>query len=458
MIDLIPEGSTHAEVVQLAQAVEAAGASILNTGIGWHEARIPTIATSVPRAGFAWVTQKLMGKVGIPVITSNRINTPELGEELIAQGVADMVSMARPFLADADFVNKAAEGRSNTIAPCIACNQACLDHTFSGKLTSCLVNPRACHETELVIAPTQAPKRIAVVGAGPAGLSAAITAAGRGHAVTLFDKAGEIGGQLNMAKVIPGKEEFRGLVDWFGVMVAESGVTLRLGQAVSADDLAGFDEVIVATGVLPRDPGIPGQDGPNVVNYIDVLRGRAPVGRRVAVVGAGGIGFDVSEFLVHEGESPTENIALWRAEWGVGDPAEVRGGLAPEGPQPEPPARHVTLLQRKAEALGKRLGKTTGWIHRAALRMKGVEMVGGVNYERIDARGLHISFGEGRERPTVIEADTVVLCAGQISERSLADALEARGVPCHVIGGADVAAELDAKRAIDQGTRLAAAL
>jgi 2,4-dienoyl-CoA reductase (NADPH2) len=458
MIDLIPEGSTHAEVVQLAQEVERAGASILNTGIGWHEARVPTIATSVPRAGWAWVTAKLMGKVSIPVITSNRINTPEVGEDLIARGVADMVSMARPFLADAEFVTKAAEGRSQTIAPCIACNQACLDHTFSGKLTSCLVNPRACHETELVITPTDTPKRIAVVGAGPAGLSAAITAAGRGHSVTLYDKAGEIGGQLNMARVIPGKEEFHGLVAWFKTMLAESGVGQRLGQAVTADDLSGFDEVIVATGVVPRDPGIEGQDGPNVLSYIDVLRGRAPVGRRVAVVGAGGIGFDVAEFLVHEGASPTEDIALWRAEWGVGDPADVRGGLAPGGPAPTPPARAVTLLQRKAERPGKRLGKTTGWIHRAALRMKGVEMVAGVNYERIDARGLHISFGEGRERPTVIEADTVVLCAGQISERSLADALAEKGIPAHVIGGADVAAELDAKRAIDQGTRLAATL
>ncbi len=458
MIDLVPGGSTHDEVVQLAQEIERAGASILNTGIGWHEARIPTIATSVPRAGFAWVTKKLMGKVSIPVITSNRINTPEVGEAVLADGAADMVSMARPFLADAEFVNKAAAGRSTTIAPCIACNQACLDHTFSGKLTSCLVNPRACHETELVIAPAPTPKRIAVVGAGPAGLSAAITAAGRGHQVTLFDRARELGGQLNMAKVIPGKEEFRGLVDWFGVMVHEAGVDLRLGQEVTSDDLDGFDAVIIATGVIPRDPGIPGQDGPNVVNYIDVLRGGAEVGRRVAVVGAGGIGFDVSEFLVHEGVSPTEDIALWRSEWGVGDPAEVRGGLAEQGPQPEPPARKVTLLQRKAEAPGKRLGKTTGWIHRAALKMKGVEMIGGVNYESIDAAGLHVSFGAARERPTLIEADTVVLCAGQLSERSLADALAARGTTAHVIGGADLAAELDAKRAIDQGTRLAATL
>ena len=456
MIDLVPEGSTHAEVVQLAKAVEAAGADIINTGIGWHEARVPTIATSVPRAGFAWVTKRLMGEVSVPLVTSNRINTPEVAEKVLAEGCADMVSMARPFLADPHFVKKAMEARGDEIAPCIACNQACLDHTFALKVSSCLVNPRACHETELVVAPTPAAKRVAVVGAGPAGLSAAITAAERGHAVTLFDRDGAIGGQLNMARVIPGKEEFDGLVDWYARMLEVHGVTLRLGRAVGAADLDGFDEVIVATGVTPRDPGIPGQDAPNVVSYIDVLRGAAPVGARVAIVGAGGIGFDVAEFLVHAGESPTENFALWRAEWGVGDPAETRGGLAE--PHPEPPARKVTLLQRKAEKPGKRLGKTTGWIHRMSLRMKDVEMVSGVNYERIDAEGVHVSFGAARERPRLIAADTVVLCAGQESERSLADALAARGVAVHVIGGADVAAELDAKRAIDQGTRLAAAL
>ncbi|SFL64205.1 NADPH-dependent 2,4-dienoyl-CoA reductase [Shimia aestuarii] len=458
MIDLIPNGSTHEEVVQLAQAIEKAGATIINTGIGWHEARIPTIATSVPRRAFAWVTKKLMGKVGIPVITSNRINMPDVAEEVLAEGCADMVSMARPFLADADFVAKAAAGKADQIAPCIGCNQACLDHTFSGKLTSCLVNPRACHETELAIAPADAKKKIAVVGAGPAGLSSAITASQRGHDVTLFDRADKLGGQLNVAKQIPGKEEFWGLVDWYEAMVAAEGITVKLNTEVSADDLAGFDEVIVSTGIVPRDPGIPGSDRPEVLSYLDVLRDKKPVGKRVAVIGAGGIGFDVTEFLVHEGESLTENLPEWMKEWGVGDPEETPGGLAPQGPQPHAPARQVTLMQRKAKALGKGLGKTTGWIHRAALKMKNVEMLGGVNYERIDDAGLHISFGEARENPKVIEVDNVVICAGQLSDRTLAEALEAKGISCHVIGGADVAAELDAKRAINQGTRLAAML
>ena len=458
MIDLVPEGSTHEEVVQLAQEIEKAGATILNTGIGWHEARIPTIATSVPRAAFAWVTKKLMGKVSIPVITSNRINTPEVAEEVLADGCADMVSMARPMLADADFVAKAEAGQADHIAPCIACNQACLDHTFSGKLTSCLVNPRACHETELVIEPAATARTVAIVGAGPAGLSTALTAAQRGHKVTLFDRADEIGGQLNMAKQVPGKEEFWGLVDWYRVMLADAGITLELGREVSADDLTGFDEVVIATGVLPRDPAIPGQDRDNVLSYIDVLRHKKPVGKRVAVIGAGGIGFDVSEFLLEEGHSPATDLPLWMQEWGVSDPAEHRAGLAPEGPQPAAPVRRVTLLQRKAERHGKRLGKTTGWIHRATLKMKDVEFLGGVNYEKIDDEGLHVSFGEARENPTLVPADTIVLCAGQVSERSLADQLAERGITAHVIGGADVAAELDAKRAINQGTRLAAGL
>ncbi len=458
MIDLVPNGSTHDEVVQLAQEIEKAGATIINTGIGWHEARIPTIATSVPRAAFAWVTKKLMGKVSIPVITSNRINTPGVAEQVLSDGCADMVSMARPMLADAYFVQKAMAGQADHIAPCIACNQACLDHTFGGKLTSCLVNPMACHETELTIAPADAVKTVAIVGTGPAGLSTALTAAQRGHKVTLFDRAAEIGGQLNMAKQVPGKEEFWGLVDWYRTMLAASDVTLKLNTEVGADDLSDFDEVIIATGVTPRDPAIPGQDRDNVLSYIDVLRGKAAVGKKVAVIGAGGIGFDVSEYLLHEGESPTENLPEWMKEWGVADPAEHRSGLAPEGPQPEAPAREVTLLQRKAQAHGKGLGKTTGWIHRATLKMKGVNFVGGVNYEKIDDAGLHVSFGEARETPTVIEADTIVLCAGQVSERSLADALAESGKSVHVIGGADVAAELDAKRAINQGTRLAAAL
>ncbi len=456
MIDLTPNGSTWAEVVQLAKAIEAAGASIINSGIGWHEARIPTIATSVPRAAFAWVTKKLMGEVGIPVITSNRINTPEVAEEVLAEGAADMVSMARPFLADAEFVAKAAAGKAALIAPCIACNQACLDHTFSLKMSTCLVNPRACNETELVLQPVEEAKQIAVVGAGPAGLSTAIAAAQRGHNVTLFDAAEKIGGQLNLAKQVPGKEEFKGFVAWYGAMLEDSGVAVKLGKKVQAEDLTGFDEVVIATGAKPRDPEIKGQNLPHVLSYTEVLRG-AKVGERVAVIGAGGIGFDICEYLV-TGESPTLDLEAWKAEWGVGDPSISRGGLAGNGPQPEPPTRAVTLLQRKSTKLGKGLGKTTGWIHRAALKMKGVQMVGGVIYDEITPEGLVVSDIETREHRRLIEADTIVLCAGQIPERSLADALEAAGISCHIIGGADVASELDAKRAINQGTRLAASL
>jgi 2,4-dienoyl-CoA reductase (NADPH2) len=452
LIDLVPDGSTWDEVVLLARAVEAAGATMLNTGIGWHEARVPTIATSVPRAAFAWLTARLRPEVSIPVITSNRINTPEVAEAILAGGQADMVSMARPFLADPDFVAKAAAGRAAHIAPCIACNQACLDHTFSGKLTSCLVNPRACAETELTYAPTDTPKRVAIVGAGAAGMMCAIVAAGRGHHATLFEAGAEVGGLLNLAKVIPGKEEFRGLVDWFATSLDHAGVQVRLNHRATPADLAGFDEVVIATGVTPRDPGIVGQDAPHVLGYEAVLRG-APVGKRVAVVGAGGIGFDVSEFLVHQGVSATEDLDLWKREWGVGDPADVAGGLAAAGPQPAPPARAVTLLQRKAEKPGRRLGKTTGWIHRAALAMKQVQMRGGVTYDAVVPQGLQLGTAAG---PELLAVDTIVLCTGQVPNRDLADALIAAGTTPHIIGGADVAAELDAKRAIDQGARLGA--
>ncbi len=453
MIDLIPNGSSWEEVVQLAKAVEKAGATLINTGIGWHEARIPTIATSVPRRAFTWVTQKLMGEVAIPLIASNRINTPEVAEAVLKDGCADMISMARPFLADADFVRKAKSGKSAEIAPCIACNQACLDHTFSGKLTSCLVNPRACHELELTITPAASPRNIAIVGAGAAGLAAAMTAHERGHHVTVFEKSDRIGGQLNMAKMIPGKEEFKGLVGWYDTMCQRFGLSIHFNTMPKVSDLKAFDEVIVATGVTPRDPDIPGQDLPHVLSYVDVLAHGAQVGPRVAIVGAGGIGFDVAEYLAHHGDSPTEVPTLWRQEWGVTDPASARGGLNPDGPRPVKPARQITLLQRKAEKLGRRLGKTTGWIHRSSLQMKDVQMQGGVTYDRITPEGLHISHNDTSE---VLAVDTIVLCAGQVSERGLADELLAADIPVHVIGGADVAAELDAKRAIDQGVRLAA--
>ena len=450
LIDLIPNGSSWDEVVLLARAVQAAGASLLNTGIGWHEARVPTIATSVPRAAFAHLTARLRPMVTIPVITSNRINTPDVAEDLLAAGAADMVSMARPFLADPDFVAKAALGRAAEIAPCIACNQACLDHTFSGKLSSCLVNPRACHETVLSYDIAALPKTVAVVGAGAAGLMAALVASQRGHRVTLFERANRLGGQLNLARQVPGKEEFHGLVDWFEGAVARSTISLRLGVDPSVDDLRGFDHVVVATGVIPRDPGIPGQD--RALGYREVLQG-APVGPRVAIIGAGGIGFDVAEFLVQAGHSPTTDLALWRREWGVGDPADVPGGLTE--PAPDAPARQVWLLQRKAEKPGRGLGKTTGWIHRAALQMKGVKMIGGLEYRAITEHGLMIAR-DGVEE--LIAVDDVVLCAGQLSDRSLADRLAAVGIAAHVIGGTDLATELDAKRAIDQGARLAAIL
>ena len=458
MIDLVPDGSSWDEVVTLARRIETAGASIINTGIGWHEARIPTIATSVPRRAFTWVTKKLMGEVAVPVITSNRINTPDVAEAVLAEGCADMVSMARPFLADPDFVAKAAAGRADEIAPCIACNQACLDHTFSGKISTCLVNPRACYETELQYAPTDRPKRIAVVGSGPAGLSAALVADGRGHIVTLFEKAAVIGGQLNMARVIPGKEEFNGLVAWYERMIDLSGITLRLGTHANADMLSEFDEIIVATGVKPRDPQIPGQDHPKTLSYIEVLRDKVPVGKKVAIIGAGGIGFDVAEFLAESGDSTTLDLAAWRREWGITDPAEARGGVVPEGALHEPPAREIILLQRKATKPGKGLGKTTGWIHRAALAHKNVTMRGGIDYQSIDDSGLHVTIGDSPETVETIKADNVIICAGQLSERELADALRERGVNAHVIGGSDKALELDAKHAIDQGARLASIL
>jgi 2,4-dienoyl-CoA reductase (NADPH2) len=455
MLDLVPEGQSWDEVVMLATGIERAGATIINTGIGWHEARVPTIATSVPRGAFAWVTKKLKGEVSIPLVTTNRINTPEVGESIIADGAADMVSMARPLLADPHFVKKARENRALDINTCIGCNQACLDHVFQQKLASCLVNPKACHETEMVFTPAIKKKKIAVVGAGPAGLACSTELSSRGHEVTLFDGAAEIGGQFNMAKQIPGKEEFHETLRYFKRRVEATGVQLRLNTRVAADDLKGFDEVVIATGVVPRDPKIPGQDGPNVLSYIDVLLHKKPVGKRVAVIGAGGIGFDVSEFLV-EDHSPTLDLEAWKREWGVGDPAVARGGLVK--PEVAPPARQVTLLQRKSTQPGKGLGKTTGWIHRAALKKKKVEMLAGANYERIDERGLHVTFGEKRENPTLIEADTIVLCAGQVPLRELQAPLEAAGVKTHLIGGAFEAGELDAKRAIDQGTRLALTL
>ncbi len=464
MLDLIPDGSSWEEVVMLARAIAKAGATIINTGIGWHEARIPTIATSVPRGAFAWVTRKMRETlraegITVPLVTSNRINMPEVGEQILADGCADMVSLARPLLADPDFVRKAREGRSAAINTCIACNQACLDHTFQLKIASCLVNPRAGHETELLLQRAPAKKRYAVVGAGPAGLAAATTLAERGHEVHLYEAGERIGGQFNMAKRIPGKEEFHETLRYFEQRLAAGGVQLHLATRADAAALAAaqFDAVLLATGVSARDPKIPGQDGANVLSYIDVLLHGKPVGERVAIVGAGGIGFDVAEFLVTaEGRSPTLHLQEWLAEWGVADPAAVRGGV--QRAQPSAPVRKVTLLQRKAGKLGKGLGKTTGWIHRAALQMKQVEMLGGVNYERITPQGLVVSYGEQRRDGQLIECDTIVLCAGQEPLRELEAPLRAAGVAVHLIGGALEAGELDAKRAIDQGTRLALTL
>lgn len=469
LIDLIPDGSSWPEVIELAKAVTAAGATILNSGIGWHEARVPTIATSVPRAAFAGVTKRLRedlraAGLAIPVITSNRINTPDTAEQVLADGCADMVSLARPFLADAEFVAKAAAGRADEINTCIACNQACLDHTFKGTLASCLVNPRAGHETTLLIRTAPSKRRFAVVGAGPAGLAAATTLAERGHDVDLYDAADEIGGQFNLARRIPGKEEFSETLRYFRRRIERTGVRLHLGQRMSGSSLlaARHDAVLLATGVTPRDPKIAGQDAPGVMNYVDAILGRQPVGRRVALIGAGGIGFDVAELLVHDAAhpAPSLDLAAWQREWGVTDPSTARGGVTRA--EPAPAARQVTLLQRRAGKLGAGLGKTTGWIHRAALKMKNVQMVSGVNYERIGvhdgALGLFVSYGEGRRDGEVIACDSIVLCAGQEPLRELQAPLEAGGVKVHLIGGAHEAGELDAKRAIDQGTRLAASL
>ncbi|MBP7325717.1 MAG: crotonase/enoyl-CoA hydratase family protein [Alicycliphilus sp.] len=452
MLDLVEGGSTHEEVVQLAQALEAAGVTILNTGIGWHEARIPTIATKVPRAAWAWVTEQLKGKVGIPLVATNRINTPDVAEGILASGQADMVSMARPFLADPEFVNKAAAGRAQDINTCIACNQACLDHTFAGKITSCLVNPRACHETILVPLPLSKKERVAVVGAGPAGLAFATEAAKRGMEVTLFDAGSEIGGQFNVAKQIPGKEEFHETLRYFGEQLQQTGVSVKLGQRVDADTLVkeGFKQVVLATGITPRLPEIDGIAHPKVLGYLDVLKDKKPVGKKVAVIGAGGIGFDVSEYLLHEGESASLNKAKFFAEWGVETTGATRGGLQPAHIGEVP--RHIHLLQRKSSKVGEGLGKTTGWIHRTGLKNRGVHMLAGVTYRKIDDAGLHITV-DGQDR--LLEVDNVIVCAGQDPNRELQAVLQAQGVAVHLIGGADKAAELDAKRAIKQGTELA---
>ncbi|PXX90428.1 NADPH-dependent 2,4-dienoyl-CoA reductase [Marinobacter vulgaris] len=463
MLDLIEDGSTWEEVVQLAKEIEKAGATIINTGIGWHEARVPTIATSVPRGAFTKVTARLRDEVTIPLVTTNRINMPDVAEKILAEGDADMVSMARPFLADADLVRKAAEDRAEEINTCIGCNQACLDHTFSGKLTSCLVNPRACHETELAYLKTAAPKNIAVVGAGPAGLAFASVAAERGHNVTLFDAGSEVGGQFNVAKLIPGKEEFYETLRYYRVMLDKHGVNVRLNTRVDVGDLkaGGFDHVVLATGVRPRTPDIEGVDNPKVIGYLDALLGRKPVGQKVAVIGAGGIGFDVSEFIVHKGTPTALDPQEFMREWGVDLTVEHRGGIQGVEPEVPEPAREVHLLQRKTSKVGKNLGKTTGWIHRTSLKNRQVQMVSGVSYRRIDDEGLHITVtpkGAEQGEDRVLPVDTIVICAGQEPLRELQDGLEAAGMQVHLIGGADVAAELDAKRAIDQGSRLAAEL
>jgi 2,4-dienoyl-CoA reductase (NADPH2) len=463
MLDLIEDGSTWDEVVQLAKAIEKAGATIINTGIGWHEARVPTIATSVPRGAFTKVTRRMKDEVSIPLVTTNRINMPDVAEKILAEGDADMVSMARPFLADADLVKKAMEDRAQEVNTCIGCNQACLDHTFSGKLTSCLVNPRACHETELNYVRTAKPGKIAVVGGGPAGLAFATVAAERGHNVTLFDDGREIGGQFNLAKRIPGKEEFYETLRYYRVMLDKYGVDVRLNNRVNAQDLeaGSYDHVVLATGVKPRTPDIEGIDHPKVISYLDALLERRPVGQKVAVIGAGGIGFDVSEYIVHKGTSAALDPEHFMREWGVDLTVQHRGGIRGMTPEMPEPAREVYLLQRKTSKVGKNLGKTTGWIHRTSLRHRQVQMLPGVSYRRIDDEGLHVTItpkGADQGEDRILQVDTVIICAGQDPLRELQQDLENAGVRVHLIGGADVAAELDAKRAIDQGSRLAAEL
>lgn len=452
MLDLVENGSTFEETVQLAKAIEAAGATIINTGIGWHEARIPTIATPVPRGAFSWVTRKLKGHVSVPLVTTNRINDPQVADAILARGDADMVSMARPFLADAGILSKAQSGRADEINTCIGCNQACLDQIFAGKVTSCLVNPRACHETQMPVLPALQAKNLAVVGAGPAGLAFAINAASRGHHVTLFDALGEIGGQFNIAKQIPGKEEFYETLRYYRRMIDVTGVTLRLNHVVTADDLQAFDEVILASGIEPRRPPIEGIDHPSVLTYLDVLRDKAPVGNRVAIVGCGGIGFDTAMYLSQPGEPTSQNIADFCVEWGIDTSLKQAGGLRPEGPHLPRSPRQIVMLQRKASKPGDGLGKTTGWIHRATLLARGVKMIPAVSYQRIDDDGLHLLIGG---EPQILKVDNVIICAGQEPRRELAEPLYAAGKTVHLIGGCDVAMELDARRAIAQGTRLA---
>jgi 2,4-dienoyl-CoA reductase (NADPH2) len=456
VLDLVEDGQTWEEVTALAHEVEAAGASILNLGIGWHEARVPTIVTSVPRAAFTSYAARLKEHVSVPVVATNRINMPEVAESVLAEGGADLVSLARPFLADPEWVRKSAESRPDEINTCIACNQACLDHSFVRRRATCLVNPRAGYETELLLGPTRTVKKVAVVGAGPAGLASATTLADRGHQVELFEARDHLGGQFDIAMRIPGKEEFAETIRYFSRRLDLTGVKVHLGRRVDAEELvgAGFDEVVLATGVEPRVPDIPGIDHPMVMTYAELVRGERSAGSRVAVVGAGGIGVDVSEYLT-TAHSPTLDLDAWRAEWGVGDPARTRGGLASRHPVASP--RQVVLLQRKTTSIGRSLGRTTGWVHRAALKAKGVEHVTGVAaYERIDDDGLHVRLGTDRSQRRTFAVDTVVLCAGQVSVRALADELSALGVTTHVVGGADVALEIDAKRAIRQATELAA--